>query len=267
MTNEQLKYLTANELARMTAAVNNVVSVKPQTTPTPQSSFTLTFSGSATASAKTIAIKVEGTILTFSTTAAQSATNAAAAAAPAWQTSLNTAFGANAYTLVANSGTITWTRNDGGLILVDYYYSLDATQKIAVASGYWFNRQILLNAKVAGTGEAKRVGDGYEAYFDLPNSNRSVKLFVQSFLVNEAAAAKSCRWKVMWYYPNIGWRTDSTAGLMTISSTGAAGTEITFGSSGFEAVGATRVAIALQDNGAAGNLADCGFFASAIFVN
>lgn len=265
MTNEQLKYITANEIVRMTAMPNNVANVK-SVSAAPINSFTLSFTGTATGT-RTIAIKVEGTILTLTTTAGATATAAATAALTAWQVVLNTAFGVGAYTISRNLSTLTFTKNDGSLILVEWYYSTDTAQKIAVASGVWFENQILLNAKTAGTGEAKRYNDGYAVVFDLPNSNRSVRMFANVFLANEAGAAKSARWKVMWYYPQIGWRTDTTAGIMTINSTGAANTEITFGSSGFEAIGATRVAIALVDNNAAGNLTDCGLFASAIIVN
>ena len=266
MTNEQLKYITANEIVRMTAMPNNVVNVK-STSPSPVNTFTLSFTGTAGTTGKFLVVKIEGTILSFTTTSLQTNVAAATAALTSWQTTLNTAFGVGAYTISRNTSTLTFTKNDGSLLLVEYYYSTDTTQKIAVASGVWYDNQILLAAKTTGTGEAKRYNDGYGVVFDLPNSNRSVKMFANVFLANEAGAAKSARWKVMWYYPQIGWRTDTTAGLMTISSTGAAGTEITFGSSGFEAVGATRVALVLVDNGASGNLVDCALFASAIIQN
>ena len=268
MKDEQLKYLNQNAIAILGCQPNAVVNVKPvSTTSYVENTFDFVFTGSATSTGRSIVLKVEGTILSFSTTAAASAITAATAAQASWQTSLNTAFGVGAYTISRNSATLTFTKNDNSLILVEWYYSTDATQKVAITSGYWFQRQILLKAQATGTGEAKRYNDGYAVEFNLPNSNRSIRMFVNCYLANEAGAAKTARWKVMWYYPEIGWRTDTTAGLMTISSTGAAGTEITFGTATFEAIGATRVAIVLVDNGSAGSLADCGLYASAIVVN
>lgn len=266
MKDDQLKYLNADALMRMTAMPNVVQSVKNPNATSPTNVFTFTITGSATG-AKTIVANIEGTTLSFSTTAAQSASAAATAIALAWQTALNTAFGALSYSAGAIGAVITLTRNDGKQMMFSYYYSTDSTQKITMTSGWWKDNQLLFEAQATGTGDAKRVDDGFAVQFDLPNANRSVKLFINAFLVNEAGAAKTARWRVSWFYPTIGWRTDTTAGLMSISSAGTAGTEITFGSSGFEAVGATRVAVALQDNGAGSALSGCYLMANAIVIN
>lgn len=268
MKDEQLKFLNQNSISILGCKPNATASVKPvATASTTNNVFTLSFSGSAATTGRVLVVRIEGTTLSFTTTSLQTATAAATAALTSWQSVLNTAFGTNTYTISRNLSTLTFTKNDGSLLLVEYYYSTDTAQKLAITSGFWFDRQILLNAKTIGTGEAKRYNDGYAVEFNLPNATRSTRIFATVFLANESGIAKSARWKVMWFYPEIGWRTDTTAGLMTISSTGAANTEITFGSSVFEAVGATRVAIALVDNNAAGALSDCGLYASAIVAN
>lgn len=266
MKDDQLKYLNADALMRMTAMPNVVQSVKNPNATSPSNVFTFTITGSATG-AKVIVANIEGTTLSYTSVAAESAATAATNIATAWASTLNTTFGAGSYTATAALGVITLTRVDGKQMMFSYYYSTDTTQKIAMTTGWWKDNQLLFAAQTAGTGEAKRVDDGFAVQFDLPNSNRSVKLFINAFLVNEAGAAKTARWRVSWFYPTIGWRTDTTAGLMSISSAGTAGTEITFGSSGFEAIGATRVAVVLQDNGASGNLTACYLMANAIVIN
>lgn len=266
MKDEQLKYLQANDIIRMSALPNNTQNVKFPSQNDINNSFTFTITGSATGG-KTIVAVIEGTTLSFSTTAGQTATTAGSAIASAWATSLNTAFGVGSYTASSALGVITLRRADGNAMMFSYYYSTDTTQKITMTSGWWKNNQLLFEAQTAGTGDGKRSTDGYEVSFDLPNSNRSVKLLAQVFLVNEAGAAKTARWRVSWFYPTIGWKTDTTAGLMSITSAGTAGTEITFGTAMFEAVGATRVAFVLQDNGASGNLSGCYVMANAIVVN
>jgi hypothetical protein len=267
MKDDQLKFLQANDIVRMSAMPNVVQSVKNPNATAPSNVFTFTISGVAAATGKFIVAVIEGTTLSYSTTLSQTATTAATAIAAAWETSLNTAFGTGSYTASANSGVITLTRNDGKAMMLSYYYSTDNTQKITLTSGWWRDNQVLFEAQTAGTGDGKRAEDGYAVQFDLPNSNRSVKLMVNAFLVNESGAAKSARWRVSWFIPTIGWRTDTTAGLMTISSAGTAGTEITFGTAMFEATGATRVAVVLQDNSASGSLTGCFLMANAIVVN
>mgnify|MGYP003333636716 FL=1 len=263
-----LKTMSANEIVRRGCEPNvvqnvfnpnQVYSVNPNV-------FTFTITGSATG-AKVIVANIDGQVMSFSTTAAQTAAAAATAIAAAWASALNTAYGASAYTATAALGVITLTRNDGGAMLNSFYYSTDTTQRIAMTTGWIKENYALFQVQAAGTGAGRREGDGYAVQFDLPNSNRSVKLFVNSYLVNESGAAKTARWRINWYYPTIGWRTDTTAGLMSVSSAGTAGTEIVYASSGFETVGATRVSIELVDNGGGSALTSAFFYANAVVVN
>jgi len=266
MKDDQLKYLNADALTRMTAMPNAVQNVKNPNATSPTNTFSFTISGVATGS-KTIVAVIEGTTLSYTTGAGTTAAAAATAMASAWATSLNTAFGVGTYFASAALGVITLTRVDGKAMMFSYYYSTDTTQKITMTSGWWRDNQLLFEAQTAGTGDGKRAEDGYSVQFDLPNSNRSVKLLAQVFLVNEAGAAKTARWRVSWFYPTIGWKTDTTAGLMSLTSAGTANTEITFGTSTFEAIGATRVAFVLQDNGAGSSLTGCYVMANAVVVN
>lgn len=267
MKDDQLKFLQANDIIRMSAMPNAVQNVKNPDQNNIQAEFTFTISGTATG-AKAIVAVIEGLTLSFATTAAQTATAAASAIASAWATALNTAYGTGSYVaFTPSAGVVVVRRTDGTPMMFSYYYSTDTTQKITMTSGWWKNNQLLFEAQTAGTGDGRRSSDGFAVQFDLPNSNRSVKLLAQVFLVNEAGAAKTARWRVSWFYPSIGWKTDTTAGLMSITSAGTAGTEITFGTSTFEAIGATRVAFVLQDNGASGNLTGCYVMANAVVVN
>jgi len=266
MKDDQLKFLQANDIVRMTAMSNVVQSVKNPNATSPTNVFTFTISGVATGTKAIVAV-IEGLTLSYTTGAGTSAATAATAIASAWATSLNTAYGVGAYTATASLGVITLTRVDGKQMMFSYYYSTDTTQKITMTTGWWRDNQLLFEAQTLGTGDGRRAEDGFAVQFDLPNSNRSVKLLSQVFLVNEAGAAKTARWRVSWFYPTIGWKTDTTAGLMSLTSSGAANTEITFGTSTFEAIGATRVAFVLQDNGAGGSLTGAYVMANAIVVN
>lgn len=226
--------------------------------------FTIT--GVAAASLKTIAVKVEGQTLTYSTTAAQTATAAATAAAAAWNTALNTTFGTGTYTVSASTGVISIQKNSSAFIVFDGCYSTDTTQKIACTYGWVKDQYLLLNATVKFTGDPARIEDGYAMVANIPTGNRETKILTKLVFANEAAAAKSVRYLIKYFYPTVGWVADS-AGITTISSTGAAGTELTTSNVLTSVIGATRYAVVLFDDGASGNLSSCNLSAIAVIQN
>ena len=209
----------------------------------------ITIANVATGAATLVAL-IDGITSTYVTVAAESAADAATN----WGAQLVVDLGTG-YTVSVLGVVITVSTASGAFIKTGFLRTTDGTQT-ATQSGWELNTALLDRQQTAGTGQPTSGVNGFAIGSGSPDE--PVTLFIRAKLLNISGGAKAARFRLWRWLPDQGWGADQVVGLDTISA-GAA--DVIAEEYLTVTVVASRVAIELVDDGAAGNLANC-FFSS-----
>jgi len=161
------------------------------------------------------------------------------------------------YVATPDGATITVARVDGAEVIPQFGMSSDSTATVTL-SGTHYNEKVLDNATVATTGIPSGIQSGFGVSPSLPVDDRTNTITLNVQLTNISGGAKTARWRLWWFTPGIGWGVDQEVGVRTITDDGT-GTPAGIANDiiSVTAIGATRVACELVDDGAAANLINC----------
>ncbi len=180
--------------------------------------------------------------------------DAAASIVGDWQTGIDAEFGAGSFEVTnpnAPSAVIRIESTDETPVTIQVVGTTDSDLTISPSAGAFSDTAILYEAQTQGDGAPTIYTSGYATVAEAKDADGAVNVMVDVKLPNFSGGDVTARWRLWWWVDYVGWVVDQEVGVRSLTAVNNSIGDDALVVSG---LGATRIAVELVDDGAAGDL-------------
>lgn len=178
----------------------------------------------------------------------------AAAIVGDWQTGIDAQFGAGNFEVTnpnAPSAVIRVQSTDETPLDIQNIGTSDANLTISPSAGSFGDTAILYGSQTQGDGAPTIYTSGFATIAKAKDADGAVNVMVDVKLPNFSGGDVTARWRLWWWVDYVGWVVDQEVGVRSLTAVNNSIGDDAIVVSG---LGATRIAVELVDDGAAGAL-------------